>query len=164
MVKEELVEGIRLALSKGETLDKAMMTFFNAGYPKEEIEEAAKYAQSDQLYSQFQMQLQQTAARQTTIKKTTIQANTTSSQQTTQSSIQNTQPTSQQLSQQQLTTTTSQQLFQQPIVVQRVSEYGSKKKSGKGLTIFLFVLLFLLIGFLVFIFLFREKIISFFSG
>lgn len=41
MVKEEIVSGLRQAISKGEPLEKAMMSFYNAGYKKEDIEEAA---------------------------------------------------------------------------------------------------------------------------
>lgn len=42
MVNEEIVGGLISALSRGEPLQKAMMTFYNAGYGKNEIEEAAK--------------------------------------------------------------------------------------------------------------------------
>ncbi len=42
MVNEQIVEGLRLALSRGYTLEQAMMSFFNAGYKKEDIEEAAR--------------------------------------------------------------------------------------------------------------------------
>jgi len=42
MVNEEIVGGLVSALSRGESLQRAMMTFYNAGYPKEEIEGAAK--------------------------------------------------------------------------------------------------------------------------
>jgi hypothetical protein len=42
-MNEEIVGGIRTALERGETLKRAMMTFFNAGYKREEIEEAAKF-------------------------------------------------------------------------------------------------------------------------
>lgn len=42
MVKQEIVEGLRLALSRGYTLKKAMMSFYNAGYKKEDIEDAAR--------------------------------------------------------------------------------------------------------------------------
>jgi hypothetical protein len=47
MVNEEIIGGLISALSRGEPLQKAMMTFYNAGYEKQEIEEAAKvvYAQ-----------------------------------------------------------------------------------------------------------------------
>lgn len=42
MPVEEIVDGLKYAVSKGEPLEKAMMSFFNAGYPKEEIEQAAR--------------------------------------------------------------------------------------------------------------------------
>jgi hypothetical protein len=42
MINEEIVGGLVSALSRGEPLEKAMMTFFNAGYKKEEIEGSAK--------------------------------------------------------------------------------------------------------------------------
>ena len=41
MVKPEIVEGLREAVGRGEPLRKAMMSFFNSGYTKEEVEEAA---------------------------------------------------------------------------------------------------------------------------
>ncbi len=42
MVDDEVVEGLKAGLERGQSLRKAMMTLFNAGYKKEEIEEAAK--------------------------------------------------------------------------------------------------------------------------
>jgi hypothetical protein len=45
MAKEEIVEGLRQAVSRGESLEKAMATFFNAGYPNEDVEEAARALQ-----------------------------------------------------------------------------------------------------------------------
>jgi hypothetical protein len=42
MANEEIIGGIISALSRGEPLEKAMMTFYNAGYKKEEIEGSAK--------------------------------------------------------------------------------------------------------------------------
>jgi len=52
MVKEEIVEGLRLAVSKREPLEKAMASFYNAGYSKEDIEEAARILQAPQ-FQQF---------------------------------------------------------------------------------------------------------------
>jgi len=46
MVNEEIVGGLMSALSRGEPLQKAMMTFYNSGYKKEEIEDAAKFVHS----------------------------------------------------------------------------------------------------------------------
>ena len=42
MIDQEILGGLRSAINRGETLEKAMITFYNAGYKKEEIEAAAK--------------------------------------------------------------------------------------------------------------------------
>ncbi|MCX6751009.1 MAG: hypothetical protein NTZ83_06110, partial [Candidatus Pacearchaeota archaeon] len=52
MMNEEIIGGLISALSRGETLENAMMTFYNAGYKKEEIEESAK-----EVYNQLGSQL-----------------------------------------------------------------------------------------------------------
>lgn len=49
MVKEEIVEGLKYAVAKGESLPKAMMSFYNAGYLKKDVEEAARALQAPQL-------------------------------------------------------------------------------------------------------------------
>lgn len=42
MVNESILSGLQSALSRGASLKKAMIGFYNAGYPKQEIEEAAR--------------------------------------------------------------------------------------------------------------------------
>ncbi len=42
MVNDEIVGGLKSALERGQSLEKAMLTLFNSGYKKEEIEEAAR--------------------------------------------------------------------------------------------------------------------------
>src|SRR3989338_242844 len=42
MVKEDIVRGLEGAMAKGETLEHAMYSFYNAGYKKEEVEDAAR--------------------------------------------------------------------------------------------------------------------------
>lgn len=42
MVNHAIVEGIRNAVFRGESLKQAMMSFYNAGYDRDEIEQAAK--------------------------------------------------------------------------------------------------------------------------
>ena len=42
MVVEDISEGLKMAVSKGETLQQAMQSFYNAGYKKEDIESAAR--------------------------------------------------------------------------------------------------------------------------
>ena len=41
-MREDIFEGIKLAVSRGESLQSAMQGFYNSGYKKEEIEEAAR--------------------------------------------------------------------------------------------------------------------------
>jgi hypothetical protein len=48
MVREDLVAGLRNALEKGESLESAKYSFISAGYPPNEVEEAARYASSGQ--------------------------------------------------------------------------------------------------------------------
>lgn len=45
MVNIDLLEGLKVAISKGETLQQAMQSFYNAGYDKRDIEESAKALQ-----------------------------------------------------------------------------------------------------------------------
>lgn len=60
MVKEEIIEGLKYAVAKGESLPKAMMSFYNAGYLKKDVEEAARALQTPQLpQTQPQQPLQQ---------------------------------------------------------------------------------------------------------
>ncbi|MFW6233250.1 MAG: hypothetical protein ACOC3Z_01155 [Nanoarchaeota archaeon] len=47
MVKRELVEGLKIAIERGESTEKAMMSFYNSGYSKENIEEAARLLMSE---------------------------------------------------------------------------------------------------------------------
>ena len=42
MVREDILGGLKTALRRGESLRQAMITLHNAGYEKEEIEQAAK--------------------------------------------------------------------------------------------------------------------------
>jgi len=48
MVKEEIMNGIEISVTKGSSLKQAMMSFYKAGYPKEDIEKAAKEFQKRQ--------------------------------------------------------------------------------------------------------------------
>lgn len=47
MVNDEILSGLRMAVSKGELLHKAMMSFYNSGYNKDEIEEAARIIKNE---------------------------------------------------------------------------------------------------------------------
>ena len=47
-----MVEGLRQAVSNGQSLKDAMMSFYNAGYPSQEIEMAARQFQMESQSSQ----------------------------------------------------------------------------------------------------------------
>jgi hypothetical protein len=47
MVNEEIVGGLKNALEHGDNIKNAMMSFFNAGYEKNEIEESARIVLTD---------------------------------------------------------------------------------------------------------------------
>lgn len=61
MVREDILEGLRVALHRGESLKQAMMTFYNSGYNNQEIEEAARALQIEEKTSRqtFQNNSQQ---------------------------------------------------------------------------------------------------------
>ena len=42
MVKEDIIRGLEGAMSKGESLERAMYSFYNAGYNKSDVETAAR--------------------------------------------------------------------------------------------------------------------------
>ena len=59
MVHKEILEGLRVALEKGESLKQAMMSFYNAGYEKKDIEDAARALQVKIIARQQTLQNQQ---------------------------------------------------------------------------------------------------------
>jgi len=146
MVKEELVEGIRQAISKGESIEKAMMSFYSAGYLKQDIEEAAAAAQSAGFFQQDQpMQQAGQPVQQAPMQQASSQP---AQQQAQQPPLQVPQP----------------QMIQ-PGVVQRVSAYGPKpSKKSMVVTIALVVVLLILIGILITVILFKDEISTFLGG
>jgi nitrogen fixation/metabolism regulation signal transduction histidine kinase len=46
-LNQEILAGLKNSMSRGESLKDAMMSFYNAGYPRQEIEEAARAVQLD---------------------------------------------------------------------------------------------------------------------
>lgn len=137
MAKEDLVEGLRLAVSKGESLKSAMMSFYNAGYAREDIEDAARTLQAPQF-----AQLSQTKPVQ--VQKPTGQKI----------------PPVQQQNQKFQSLTPSN--IQKVSNYDKVS--GSGNGPSKAPIIFLIVILFLLFGALIGIFLFRSQLTSLFNN
>jgi len=144
MVREEIVEGLRMALGRGESLLQAMMSFYNAGYLKKEVEEAA------QALNQTQLQTQLIATQQPI--KQPIQSS--------QAQAAPTQNVSQYGSQASSSQEVQQPNFQTPVpnAPQGVSNYSGKGKHplSTGLTIFLAIVLLLLVSSLISLLLFRD--------
>ena len=49
MSKGDIIESLKAAIRRGESLNKVMISFYNSGYPKEDIEAAAREATSPQI-------------------------------------------------------------------------------------------------------------------
>lgn len=181
MVREDILGGLKNALSRGQTLMQAMMSFYNAGYMREEIEEAARYLQlekSQPMQSQFASGpvapiFQRTAKieRDPNKQLKEVLSQTAKSVEPAQSSektIQKVSAYGQPAQPQQITPTTPTQPVQQPAQpLQKVSAYGqplpTKKPRGKAIIFILLALLIFLIGGLIAVFFFKEEILSFFT-
>lgn len=70
MVNEEIFQGLKIALFKKQSLKDAMESFYNAGYEKNEIEEAAKSLQMQEFQQNLNKDLEQKSTTKTFFKKT----------------------------------------------------------------------------------------------
>jgi len=176
MVREDILGGLRTALARGQTLRQAMMSFYNAGYIKEEIEEAAKALQAE-INQPVQFQSQTSVEQADIFQRTDSQENQPVQPQPAQ------QPTQLQTIQkvsaygqpvQPLQQTIQPQPFQQPQTIQKVSAYGppqqvqqpqlAAKPRGKAIIFILLALLILLIGGLIAVFFFKDELLAFFNS
>ena len=135
MVRDDLIGGLKIALSRGESLQRAMQSFFNAGYKKEEIEEAARTLKQEGFNPLI---VQPQKAQQQPIK---------------------TGPSPQQSAGLQARMPEFQAASQYPR--QTISSYGEEKKGTDFITILLIIILVLLLGILVSVFLFKQELIEF---
>jgi len=140
MVNQDILGGLRSALFKGETINKAMISFYNAGYGKEEIEEAAKLLH-EQPTIQPIIPAPAKGKKQEEVQAQPVTAQVPAQPQEAQKEISE----------------------QKPLNKQSVSGYGKKKKSNT-LIIILGVFLFLLVGLLTVIFLFKEQLVEFLNN
>ncbi len=180
MVREDILGGLQAALARGQTLKQAIMSFSNAGYLKEEIEEAANALQTG---------IQQPAQSQVPVKETEVfqRSGSSSSSQPEQKAVQQpSQPVQPQTIQKvsaygqqaqfQPVQVIQPQMIQQPIqTIQRVSAYGqpiqpvqqmplSAKPKGKAIIYILVALLIILIIGLIGVFFFKNEILSLLSS
>jgi len=138
MVNADILGGLRSALAKGKSLKQAMISFYNAGYKKEEIEEAARVLQTQPAVQPILQPILQ-------VPQPGVQPGTQPGQPQPQI-------------QQPIQTAQMQQLAQILPTLQNVSGYGKTKKPGKTLIIILVGFLVFLIVLVVTIFLLKDTL------
>jgi len=166
MVNEEIFGGLKSALERGSSLEKAMLTLFNSGYKREEIEEAARGLLESQSEAQIYPPIK-TSPKSAEIKLTVFAPPTiTKTFPELQPTIQK-KPIPIQPAQIERPIFAPQIEIQKPI--QKVSAYEKPKPKLKGgkekvvIVVLIFLLIFL-IGALGAIFVFRQQLIDFLSS
>lgn len=170
MVNNDILGGLRSALTRGYTLEEAMLSFFNAGYKREDIQEAAKALQSA-ISIQPQIEMQPKPIWEPPKKK--IQAPLPPFKPELKTRV----PVSQVQIQ---VPVVSKPVVQKPVekpvvkkepvatpvkqpVASQVSAYTNDKRI-KTITVILIILLAILLGILGLMYAFRSQIISFFNS
>ena len=169
MVRQDILKGLETALLRGSSLKEAMMSFYNSGYNKEEIEEAARYI----LEMQKRIALQKQQASQG---KTLQTSKTPSSLSPEKKSGAETQQILQQIKQIPQKTYLPPQQTLPPVPsstsmspssetkIQKVSSYEEKQEKkgiGKGVIILLSVILAVLVGALIATIIYRTEVTEF---
>jgi hypothetical protein len=161
MVNEEILGGLKSALERGSSLERAMLTLFNSGYKREEIEEAARSLLEFRPESQIQAPIKtvpKTAEVKPVPQVLTTPTITKAFPELKPSVTQRPIPAVQQL----------QPSIQIQKPIQKVSSYEEEKQKvkvkGRGVIVFLVFLLVFLVGLLGTIFIFRQQLIDFLSS
>ena len=166
MVKGDIIGGLKIALSRGDPLQKAMQSFYNAGYTKEEIEAAARVLNTEGFHPATvsikpRIQLAQGEKLMHPEYQPPMESEPTQMLQAKQPPI----------SLQKPVVRKSVNPFPQPAIypsVQRqaVSVYAQQEKEGgvDFVTIILIVILVVLLGILVAVFFYKEPLHEFLNG
>lgn len=175
MVNHEILGGLRSALERGESMKRAMLTLFNAGYKREEIEEAAKVVASMPIEPKKEMLPSPSSPAEKTNSKTKPEKNIPPTKVKTSffGKIKEPKPLKQiqkPIEQTQITmpvsSGTSGVQGQQPVFqpIQIVSSYGEEKPIDRAIIFVLIFLLIFLTGLLATIFIFKQELINLFSS
>ncbi len=172
MVNNDILGGLRSALTRGYSLEEAMLSFFNAGYKRDEIQEAAKALQSTIVIqpsielqprpifepkpkpqppvlskikiSRPQIPVQKVQVQEPIVSKPVVQ------KPVEQKPVVEKEPIAAPVKKQ--------------VAVSRVSAYTSDSSRIRTITVILVVLLAVLLGILGLMYIFRSQIISFFNS
>jgi type VII secretion protein EssA len=163
---EDIIGGLKSAVSRGEDLKQAMMSFYNAGYTKQEIEDAArKYLMEKTELKKDTGSLKKIEKKEDTknneekekakkeIKPTISELNSTKTGESISSGAE-------------LKKEQKKSLFQmfKPKQNKKISEYDfTKKRKTETITLVLTFLLIFLIAILGVVFLFKNELIGFFN-
>jgi len=173
LTSQEILGGIKFAVEKGETLKNAMMSFYRAGYGKQEIEEAAKTylemnnpGQMDVTKRIPEKKVESKNEKLVTnvgVKPGEKKEEENKIKPLTGNSVENKNPSAMPKPK------GSQNLGQKnnKETVQKVSEYGTvikAPKKGKLITLVLILILVFLFGILGAIILFKSELVSFFNN
>ncbi len=162
MAKEDIIRGLEGAMAKGETLERAMYSFYNAGYNKQDVEEAARALSIHLSVQESRVPVKAILQIQKPAQKITQEI----PQQKTIVPLEELKPKQSLQPLEQLKSLENLAEEQEPKVVQDVSKYEPKQKinSRTLLIVILSILLAILVGSLVGIFLFKDTLIKMFSG
>lgn len=154
-MRGDIIGGLKLALSKGQNLQDAMQSFYNAGYHREEIIEAAKTLKTQGFVPQV---VKEPALPETALK---IKEKQTSSIPPPTQTV-----SVKQVEQAKLPPVTPAPVIQQQPQIQQprqiISAYAQEEKKGVDVfTVLLVIILVLLVGVLVGVFFFKQEIIEF---
>lgn len=179
MVRQDILGGLKLAVSKGESLKHAMITFYNAGYKKEDIEGAARAFQIQRQGQQPQQEQPKEKIQKIKSKKQikqkpvkTIQRVSGYGKTPPQAQIQNFKKVRQgideaieKLEKIEIPDKKQKVSNKVPGKTQKVSNYEQKPENPKGklITFFLIFFLLFLLGVLAGVFFFKEELVKFFS-
>jgi hypothetical protein len=162
MIKDDILGGLKSALTRGYSLEEAMLSFLNAGYKKKDIEEAAQALQALTLKSQVQLQpqpiFQNTKISQPKL-KTEIPVEQVQIETPVSKPINVQKPVEKKVIVEEV-----QEVPAQQVVVSRVSAYTGNNARIKTITTILVLLLVLLLGILGLMYIFRNQIIAFFNN
>lgn len=159
---QEILGGLNSAIKRGESLKDAMMTFYQAGYDKTEIEEAARALLNQQKNMPAVVKKPQE------IKKEKPKEKKEKPEEKKEYKPVNKQPSAPEKKAQPLPVSPA-PAKGSGTVPKHVSAYGNKKKAqekpkNKMVTIILIFALLILLGVLAAVFLFKEDLVNFING
>ncbi len=162
LTNQEILGGLKSALERGQTLKQAMMSFYQAGYKKEEIEDAAR------AYLYLQKGVSEAQVLNEGKVKTAEENKTVKSQE--KISPQKDEKIISKIAETKVPGGFLEMKKEEPKkVVQKISGYESKpvkpiNAKSKALTVVLVVTLAVLLGILALVFLFKSELVNFING